>query len=474
MYHLIEAETWKGIRRFLIAADTGREAAQEMAALIDRGARLMDESGEWFQPFEIDPAEHGGPRRSAAAPHRRRGPLHERRAADGLTCPAVRKPVLNVFFKSRRQPKSSGEFSFQAVGGRMLSVMNSPSLRDRVSAFLVVVLGMVCSEARGQVTPAVTPQQAPDGLSSRSRQQFEHQRRARARRIGADRSVLDERLDDAPGVHGHGVGNHGPAGRHLHDRRRHGRLRNGRRRPDGGLQQRHGRLLPHDHLGRAARRALGRDVHREPLVQLRLQHLDDPHRRQLHRRADLEPVLLLRRVALSQRRHGRLRRRHLLPQQRGDARPDVRLPVEGRARPGLHPARVHPGRLRRRRLPQPLRRLDRAALQRGHHGRLRSRPVLPGQSGDARADVRLPAEDRARSGYTSRPRARRPSTTCRARASSPTGSSSSSTRASRADAAATTTAPTTPAPAARWPCSSTRSWACPGRRLPPSHRRRPL
>ena len=55
MYHLIEAGTWKGIRRFLIASDTGREAAQEMSALIDRGARLMDESGEWFQAFEIDP-----------------------------------------------------------------------------------------------------------------------------------------------------------------------------------------------------------------------------------------------------------------------------------------------------------------------------------------------------------------------------------------------------------------------------------
>ena len=40
----------------------------------------------------------------------------------------------------------------------MLSVMNSPSLRYRFSAFLFAVLGMVCSDARGQVTPAVTPQ----------------------------------------------------------------------------------------------------------------------------------------------------------------------------------------------------------------------------------------------------------------------------------------------------------------------------
>ena len=55
MYQQIEAQTWMGIRRFLIAADTAREAAQEMTALLERGARLMDESGEWFQAFEIDP-----------------------------------------------------------------------------------------------------------------------------------------------------------------------------------------------------------------------------------------------------------------------------------------------------------------------------------------------------------------------------------------------------------------------------------
>ena len=40
----------------------------------------------------------------------------------------------------------------------MLSAMDSPSLRDRFATFLIVVLGMVSSEARAQVTPAVTPQ----------------------------------------------------------------------------------------------------------------------------------------------------------------------------------------------------------------------------------------------------------------------------------------------------------------------------
>jgi len=74
MYHLIEARTWKGMRRFLIAADTSHEAAQEMAALLDRGAQLMDESGEWFQAFEVDPEslEARGvqpPPRSAVAVH---------------------------------------------------------------------------------------------------------------------------------------------------------------------------------------------------------------------------------------------------------------------------------------------------------------------------------------------------------------------------------------------------------------------
>ena len=67
MYHQIEAQTWMGIRRFLIAADTAREAAQEMTALLERGARLMDESGEWFQRLRDRSREPRSPRRSAAA-----------------------------------------------------------------------------------------------------------------------------------------------------------------------------------------------------------------------------------------------------------------------------------------------------------------------------------------------------------------------------------------------------------------------
>ena len=74
MYHLVEAETWKGVRRFLIAADTPGEAAADMIVLLERGAPLMDESGEWFQPFDIDPetlAPRGvqPPPRSPAAVH---------------------------------------------------------------------------------------------------------------------------------------------------------------------------------------------------------------------------------------------------------------------------------------------------------------------------------------------------------------------------------------------------------------------
>ncbi len=56
MYHLIEAKTRRGSRRFIIAVDAGRRAESEMAALIESGGRLMDESGEWVNAIEIDPS----------------------------------------------------------------------------------------------------------------------------------------------------------------------------------------------------------------------------------------------------------------------------------------------------------------------------------------------------------------------------------------------------------------------------------
>ena len=45
---------------------------------------------------------------------------------------------------------------------------------------------------------------------------------------------------------------------------------------------------------------------------------------------------------------------------------------------------------------RPLRRLDRGARRRGHHGRLRRRQLLPAHPGHARADGGLPAQGRAR------------------------------------------------------------------------------
>jgi hypothetical protein len=54
MYLLVEARTRTGIRRFIIAGHTGAEAETGMRALLQRGERLMDESGDWFEAHEIN------------------------------------------------------------------------------------------------------------------------------------------------------------------------------------------------------------------------------------------------------------------------------------------------------------------------------------------------------------------------------------------------------------------------------------
>jgi hypothetical protein len=54
MYLLVEARTRSGIRRFIIAGDTGAEAEAEMRALLEKGERLMDECGDWFASHEIN------------------------------------------------------------------------------------------------------------------------------------------------------------------------------------------------------------------------------------------------------------------------------------------------------------------------------------------------------------------------------------------------------------------------------------
>ncbi len=143
-------------------------------------------------------------------------------------------------------------------------------------------------------------------------------------------------------------------------------------------------------LGRASGSALGRRVRRDAFDRLD-QDLDPARRRELPGRSDHRQLLFVHRDALPQRDHGRLRRRQLLPDCLRHAGADGGLPPEIRARSGL-PAAGLRGHLRRRALPLAVRRLDRAALPRGDHRRLRRRQLLSGQSGHPRPDGRLPVE----------------------------------------------------------------------------------
>ena len=54
MYLLVEANTQRGRRRFLIGGDTGREVEALIGAFIEEDNRIMDRSGEWFEASEID------------------------------------------------------------------------------------------------------------------------------------------------------------------------------------------------------------------------------------------------------------------------------------------------------------------------------------------------------------------------------------------------------------------------------------
>ena len=56
MYLLVEANTDKGRRRFIIGGDSGREAEALIRTFVDEDDRIMDESGEWFEASEIDVA----------------------------------------------------------------------------------------------------------------------------------------------------------------------------------------------------------------------------------------------------------------------------------------------------------------------------------------------------------------------------------------------------------------------------------
>ena len=137
------------------------------------------------------------------------------------------------------------------------------------------------------------------------------------------------------------------------------------------------------------------------------------------------------------------------------ARPDGRVPAARRARFGLRPAAGLGHDLHRRRRLRLRGRLDRGALRRRHHGRVRHRPpaLLPEQPDHARPDGRLPAEGLPRhelraaagAGRLQRRRHRR----CRSR---PGSRSSRACRSPRAAAAPPTARPTR-SRAARWPSS---------------------
>ena len=56
MYLLVDANTQRGRRRFIIGGDSGREAEALINAFIQKDNRIMDRSGEWFETSEIDVA----------------------------------------------------------------------------------------------------------------------------------------------------------------------------------------------------------------------------------------------------------------------------------------------------------------------------------------------------------------------------------------------------------------------------------
>ena len=102
-------------------------------------------------------------------------------------------------------------------------------------------------------------------------------------------------------------------------------------------------------------------------------------------RAVLESLRSLDRAARRRRDHGRLWRRQLLPEQSGHSPADGGLPAEGPPRFDLRAAALQ-RRLRRCPLPLPVRRLDRAARGREHHGGLRRRQLLSAEPGSTRPD----------------------------------------------------------------------------------------
>lgn len=54
MHLVVEAQTARGVRRFLVSCNSESEGVAWLRALIDRRARITDEYGEQFDSFTID------------------------------------------------------------------------------------------------------------------------------------------------------------------------------------------------------------------------------------------------------------------------------------------------------------------------------------------------------------------------------------------------------------------------------------
>jgi hypothetical protein len=54
MHVQVEAKTAKGLRRFMVPGNSGAEAGALLRALIERRERVIDETGELFEAFQID------------------------------------------------------------------------------------------------------------------------------------------------------------------------------------------------------------------------------------------------------------------------------------------------------------------------------------------------------------------------------------------------------------------------------------
>lgn len=54
MFHVIDALTRTGPRRFIVAGHSADEAEAEMRSMIEEGVMITDETGEWLKASEVE------------------------------------------------------------------------------------------------------------------------------------------------------------------------------------------------------------------------------------------------------------------------------------------------------------------------------------------------------------------------------------------------------------------------------------